>query len=364
MDYLRIFHYKNTDSGMKRTDGKIYTKTGENGTGTLTIDIQDFFSKHAYGILNSKSTRSSRFEEPRAIFIDYFEKLFQSFENFDEYSKKIDVKFFNNLTQAQRKDFLLILFDTQIEEKHCFIILTMEARDGLQLEDDNFNVITDLLPDSGAKLKKAAIIFEEETLHFKNNEEPNNPDENQNIIHHAVVIDRQTPDITSTFVKFLDSFIIPEKPGAVGQILLAVFPNALKKYLKDNFTKKDVTDELRNMFSSELSSDFETVTRHLYNKFLSKEKLEEEQLNVEKLSDKIFKRARRKNPAINMSFTAESRRFSKNIFKDNRGGKNINLIISDASLESGDVVIKNINNKSNSYILEVKKKAVSFERKI
>ena len=100
MNYLRMFHYKNTAMGIKRADGKIYNLSGERQTGILTSEIQDFFQKHTSDILSSKSTRSSRFDEPQSLFIDYFEELFQSFENFDEYSKKLDVKFFNNLTQA------------------------------------------------------------------------------------------------------------------------------------------------------------------------------------------------------------------------------------------------------------------------
>lgn len=42
MQYLRIFHYKNTEKGMEQTAGKIYTTDNVENSGDLSEKIQVF----------------------------------------------------------------------------------------------------------------------------------------------------------------------------------------------------------------------------------------------------------------------------------------------------------------------------------
>ncbi|WP_346349997.1 hypothetical protein [Lactococcus petauri] len=364
MEYLRIFHYKNTELGMKPNAGKIYTTESNDENGVLTEEIQNFFNKHVKDVLESKRTRNSRFKKIDSPFLQYFEGIFDSYDMFDQKSRFLNTRFYNSLTQAQRKDFLLIIFDSSYGEEKCLGVLTMEAKKGLQLSGDILSIINDLLPDSGAKLKKAAIVFERESLTFKKEQEIATGDEEISI-RHAVVIDRQTPDITNHFMDFLNSEIIPDKPTEVTKILLKVFPKVLSKYLMPEFKRKDIQNEIRNMFSTRRDSNFDSITHTLKTKFLSEEKLKEDNIDVDDLSSEVFREAKKQSSAINYSFTAESSRFSKNIIKDLKGGKNINLVISEKSIEEGDVEIKNLEKQDEPYIVvKVKRDAIELEKTI
>lgn len=364
MKYLRIFHYKNTELGMKNTAGKIYTTENIDGSGELSEEIQNFFNKHVKDILESKRTRNSRFKKTDSPFLNHFEGIFDSYNNFDEKSKFLDNRFKKSLTNAQRKDFLLIMFDANIGERKSFGILTMEAKNGVQLSGDILSIINDLLPESGAKLKKAAIVFESESLTFKHGEELE-VEEDEISICHAVVIDRQTPDITNHFIDFLNSEIIPDKPTAVNKILLKVFPKVLNKYLQTGFNQRDIQNEIRNMFSTRSDSSFDSLTQTLSSKFLSEAKLRKANIDVDDLSLEVFEEAKKVSSAINYNFTAESSRFSKKIIKDLNGGKNINLIISKKSISAGDVEIDDLENEKEPYItVKVKRNAISVDETI
>ncbi|WP_407513292.1 nucleoid-associated protein [Lactococcus muris] len=345
---------------MKPSAGKIYTAE----SGALTEEIQKFFNKHVKDILESKRTRNSRFKKIDSPFLQYFEGIFDSYDKFDQKSKLLNTRFYNKLAQAQKKDFLLIIFDSSYEGEKCLGVLTMEAKKGLQLSGDILSIINDLLPDSGAKLKKAAIVFERESLTFKKEQETTVGDDEMSI-RHAVVIDRQTPDITNHFMDFLNSEIIPDKPTEVTKILLRAFPKVLSKYLLPDFKKKDIQNEIRNMFSTRRDSNFDSITHTLKTKFLSEDKLEKDSIDVDDLSLQVFREAKKQSSAITYSFTAESSRFSKNIIKDLKGGKNINLVISEKSIEEGDVKIKNLEKKDEPYIIvEVKRDAIKLEKTI
>lgn len=364
MNYLRIFHFKNKGNGIVCMDGKIYLRNQREDSGLLTADIQDFFERHAESISSSKRIQNIRFKGPKVLFIDYFENLFDSYEKFDFNSKKIAKKFQGDLTNAKRKDFILILFDMQSQHGNSLVILTMEAKEGLQLENDDFNIITDLLPDSTAKLKKAAIIFENETLSYRQELEEQ-PQEDELPIRHAVVIDSQTLEnnINLSFAKFLDSQIIADKPTAVAKILLDVFPKQVKPYLEKGVLKKDIKDELKRMFSTRKISNFKDVTEALIDKkLLSNEKIKNDNLDSETLAQKIFSSARRRNNSINMKFEAEVSRIPKKILVDKRGGKNINVSISEASIRDGYV---DFNDEEDfHYIIKVKRDAVDIKEKV
>ncbi|WP_276414286.1 hypothetical protein [Lactococcus petauri] len=365
MNYLRIFHFENSDKGIKYNSGKIYTINGGDGTEKIIPEIKDYFEGRADEVSKSKRIHSTRFNDPRSIFIEYFERLFDNAESFDKYSQKIAHKFFVNLKNVRRKNFILVMFDTQIEYDNCLVILTMEAKGGLQLDNDDLIIIPELLPDSAAKIKKAVVVFEKESLTFKNGEEEELDDECDELpVRHAVVIDSKgTEDnITLSFVNFLDSTHIPDKPSAVAKILTEVFPKNLKPFLKEGVRTGEVRDEMRIMFSKKRASNFRDLTEELVNKFVSKEKLEDAKHDVESLSDKIFKAARRKNSAINMRFEAEVSRIPKKIFKDTQGGKNINISISESSFKYKDVFL-DTDSEPSKYILKINKDAVTLTEK-
>lgn len=362
MNYLRIFHFGTNEKGINYTSGKIYTVNGGDDTEKIVPEIKDYFEGRAEEVSKSKRIQNTRFNDPRSFFIEYFEKLFDNVDNFDTYSKKIAHKFYVNLKNVKRKNFILVIFDTQIEYDNCLVILTMEASGGVQLEDDDLKIISELLPDSAAKIKKAVIVFEKESLIFKNGDEEKLDDDSDELpVRHAVVIDSRGLDdnITLSFAQFLDSTNIPDKPSAVARILTDVFPKNLKSVLKDGVKKGDVKDEIKIMFSKRRSSNFRELTEALVNKFVSEQKMEEAKLDIEKLSDKIFRAARRKNSAINMKFDAEIARVPKKVFKDNQGGKNINISISESSLTDKDVEY-DPDTESGKYILKINKSAVKL----
>lgn len=363
MKYLRLFHFKNVHGKTNYTKGKIYVADAANENPVLPVQIKDFFERHAEKVLNSNRTQNVRFRNKSSIFLDYMTTLFNSIEDFDKNSVYLAEKFTSSLKNPPKKGFYLIFFDTCINTEECFAILTMEARQGVQVNDDSFDLVEEILPDKEARLKKAAVINRLVSQDFKNGVEPTLEDEDMPI-RHAVLIDSQTNSgdsaISEYFIaNFLDSENLADNPSAVAKILLKSVTNTVYPFLKDGYGKKDVKNSLRTKFSSAQRSSFRDVINHLSD-FLSLEKIESKKLDLESLSELAYDHAKLENKTITKTFTAKVVRIPKTILKDKKDGKSIYLSVSEKSLENHDVVI---DEDEELFVLKVKRELVDYIKK-
>ncbi|WP_413155731.1 hypothetical protein [Enterococcus casseliflavus] len=363
MEYLRLFHFRNQHGKTKYDKGKIYVSRESEDSPILPLEIKNFFEKHATKVLDSNRTQNVRFRNKNAIFLDYMDSLFDSLESFDKNSVYLAEKFATSLKKPPRKSFYLIFFDACIHGDECFAILTMEARQGVQVNDDRFDLVEEILPDKESRLKKAAVIYREYSQIFKSgNELP--VDEDDMPIRHAVLIDSQTNTgdsaISEYFIaNFLDSENMADNPSAVAKILLSSITKTVSPFLKDGYRKKQIKNSLKTKFSSEQKSSFKDVINYLSD-FLSIEKLNTKSLDWDSLSELAYSNAKLENKTITKTFTAKVTRIPKTILKDKKDGKSIYLSVSEKSLENNDVIIKE---DDEYFILKVKRNLVSYTKK-
>lgn len=363
MEYLRLFHFKNEHGKTKYNMGKIYVSDETGNNPVLPTEIKDFFEKHAVKVLDSKRTQNVRFRNKNSIFLDYMDSLFDSIDNFDEKSVFLAEKFAGSLKNPPKKGFYLIFFDVCIHSDECFAILTMEARQGVQVNDNSFDLVEEILPDKESRLKKAAVIFREYGKNFKAGKELSTKDDEMPI-RHAVLIDSQTNTgdsaISEYFIaNFLDSENMADNPGAVAKILLKSISKTVYPYLKDEYGKRDVRAALKTKFSDVQKSSFTDVINYL-EYLISDEKLRKQNIDFENLSDLAYEDAKAINRTITKTFMAKVTRIPKRILKDKRDGKSIYLSVSEKSLENKDVII---GQNDEHFILKVKKELVSYSKK-
>lgn len=363
MEYLRLFHFKNEYGKTKYNKGKIYVSESLGENPVLPLEIKDFFEKHAGKVMDSNRTQNVRFRNKDAIFLDYMDSLFDSLEIFEKNSVHLAEKFSSSLKKPPRKSFYLIFFNTCIHSEECFAILTMEARQGVQVNDDSFDLVEEILPDKESRLKKAAVIYRQYSRDFKTgNELP--VDEDEMPIRHAVLIDSQTNTGDSAIseyfiVNFLDGQNLADNPSAVAKILLDSVTATVYPFLKDGYGKKDVKKSLKTKFSSEQKSSFQDVINHLSN-LISIEKVNAKKLDWESLSELAYDNAKRENKTITKTFTAKVTRIPKTILKDKKDGKSIYLSVSEKSLKNKDVIL---NEEDEYFILKVKRDLVDIVKK-
>lgn len=330
MKNLKIYHFKKKYGQTHYDDGNLYVSDENDEYPVLPSEIIDFFDRHSYKVSDSKRTQNIRFRSPYVQFLQHFEEIFNSIEDFDRHSDLLAEKFKNSLKQPPVKNFYLIFYITIIGRDECLSVLTMEARKGVQVSGKNFNILEEILPDRDSRLKKAAIVYKKESIDFKKEKST----KRQSVfIRHATLIDsRSTSNDVALpeyfFDTFLDGEVVADNPSAVSKIILEAIPDTLSPFLGNNFTKKDVKKHLKTKFSNETKSSFMDVVNGL-EKLLSKEKMEEANYDLEGLSKLAFRNAKNINKTITKTFTAKVTRSPKTIIKDKKDdGKSIKMALS------------------------------------
>lgn len=364
MNLLRLFHFKNEYGKTRYVAGKIYVSKKTQDYSILPEEIILFFEKHAAKVIDSSRTQNVRFKNKNVIFLDYLNSLFDSIDNFDKGSVHLAEKFSTSLKNPPKKDFYLIFFDTVINSDSCFAILTMEARQGVQVNNDSFDLVEEILPDMRARLNKAAIIYRDRSQTFMEDSEPVVKVDGMPI-RHAVLIDSQTnasnSAISEYFIaNFLDCENIADNPNAVAKIITDTIPKVVFPYLKDRYTKKNVKDALRTKFSSKQRSDFKDIINSL-KPLLSDDKIKKNHLDYESLSELAYEAAKKENKTITKTFEAQVIRVPKTVLQDKKGGKSIYFSVSNQSLDSKDVIF---NTKDEDFfVFKVKKDLVKLIEK-
>lgn len=363
MEYLRLFHFKNEYGKTVYNKGKIYVSRELGDNPILPVEINDFFKKHATKVLDSNRTQNVRFRNKNSIFLDYMVSLFDSLNEFDKNSIQLAEKFASSLRKPPQKGFYLIFFNTCIHEDECFAVLTMEARQGVKVNDDSFDLVEEILPDKESRLKKAAVIFREISKTFKDDEEPI-LDEDEMPIRHAVLIDSQSnvgdSAISEYFIaNFLDCENMADNPSAVAKIILSSVTKTVFPFLKEGYGKKQVRNSLKTKFSSEQRSSFSDVINYLSD-MISLEKVSAKNLDWDSLSELAYENAKSENRTMTKTFTAKVTRIPKTVLKDKKDGKSIYLSISEKSIENKDV---SIDEEDELFVIKVNKNLVSYTKK-
>lgn len=364
MKTLKLYHFGNQYGQTHFDSGNLYVSEGASEDyRILPHGIIDFFDEHSCKVSESKRTQNIRFRSSYVQFLQHLEKIFISIEEFDKHTDILAEKFKNSLKRPPVKSFYLIFYVTTIGNDECLSVLTMEARQGIQVKGNEFNILKEILPDRESRLKKAAIVYKKESLDFKKESDQK---EQSIFVRHATLIDsRSTSNDVALpeyfFDTFLDGEVVADNPTAVSKIILDVVPNTVSPFLNKTFTKKDVTRHLKTKFSNETKSSFIDILNGIED-FLSKEKMNEANHDLESLSELAFSNARNTNKTITKTFVAKVTRSPKTIIKDKKDdGKSIRMAISKKSLDNRDVLIDQKKDKT-FHIIKVKKSLVEISK--
>ncbi|EME8153033.1 hypothetical protein MM787_002622 [Enterococcus faecium] len=242
----------------------------------------------------------------------------------------------------------------------------MEARNGIQVNGEGFNILKEILPDKDARLKKAALVLKKESIDFKLGKEViEEIDGEKKFIRHATIIESRSTnkDVALSeyfFNKFLDGEVVADNPTAVSKILKSVIPNTVKPFLSEQSSVKDIKRFLKTKFSTETKSTFFDIISGV-EKYLSKEKMEEMNYDIHSLSDLAFENALEKNQTMTKTFVAKYKVIPKTTIKDNQDdGRSIKISISKQSIDNQDVFIDKITDDT-FHILKIKKSLVTIK---
>lgn len=366
MKILKLYHFK-TKFGQTHYDkGNIYLSQEKENYIKLPIEIITFFDNHSKNVSESKKTQNIRFRTPYVEFLTHVNSIFNSIENFDEHTDFLADKFKNSMKRPPSKNFYLIFYITEVNNSECLSILTMEARNGIQVNGEGFNILKEILPDKDARLKKAALVLKKESIDFKLGKEViEEIDGEKKFIRHATIIESRSTnkDVALSeyfFNKFLDGEVVADNPTAVSKILKSVIPNTVKPFLSEQSSVKDIKRFLKTKFSTETKSTFFDIISGV-EKYLSKEKMEEMNYDIHSLSDLAFENALEKNQTMTKTFVAKYKVIPKTTIKDNQDdGRSIKISISKQSIDNQDVFIDKITDDT-FHILKIKKSLVTIK---
>lgn len=305
LGYLRLFHFNKDEKDISIDSGEVLKGSTLEET-TLGKSIENFFFDHAINCNDDKNIQNFRFQNKFSQIIQNTIHSFNSIDDFTEHSKLIAEKLKNSLsTNTMKNDFYLIIFTTKISDEDCLCIFRMEANIGIQVSENfTLNTLERMLPDKKSRLQKAAILFKKNITDFYENKEVVG-EERSNI--HSRIIDRVDPGISGYFFRnFLDSERVIDNPETSAQNAIDSIVKVSLNYLNVGISKKDIETKLKQDLSVEKTTSFESLT-NVISDFLSEEKLNNDNLDIEKLANKAYLKAKEENNTVIQTFDARVR---------------------------------------------------------
>lgn len=303
--YLRLFYFHKDGNTILNDDGEVLTGSGAENS-TIGETVENFFYDHAIRCNDDQKIQNFRFQNRTSQIIRNTLNSFGSINKFEEHSSYIADKMSSSLSNnTMRNNFYLVIFSTKLENRDCLCIFRMEANIGVQVtERITLKTLERMLPDKKSRLQKAAIIFKEETNNFYRQNEPENSERE---LIHSKIIDRVDPGISGYFFRnFLDSYRVLDNPESSAQLAIDSISFVTEHYLCEGITKKDVEDRLRKELSVQKETSYNALVGVISSQ-LDETKLNDADLDSERLSREIYKYAKSQNNTAIQTFEAKYR---------------------------------------------------------
>ncbi|HBJ9774194.1 TPA: hypothetical protein LES06_002898 [Listeria monocytogenes] len=170
----------------------------------------------------------------------------------------------------------------------------MDAKDGIQYINDEFDIKSNMLPDLGNQLQKCSFIYKTRIEKFELN--------NENEGFHLKVLDKQTENISNYFINLMSSAVVPNDQ-TMSRLAKSFVKKGLKKYANSEKDIENIGNEIESILSRRKKVSIQGIVDEL-SPFVSNKKLEEDGLTLNGLSNEIFGLMLQKNPSAQGEFTA------------------------------------------------------------
>ncbi|HEM5084762.1 TPA: hypothetical protein U1247_000676 [Streptococcus suis] len=351
---LRLFHFSKDEIDVNVEQGIVFDNNYDNFSDiSEDIDIRVLSSK------DDRNVKNFRFRRPTSELVTSISEIFESRDNFERYSQIIADRFKESIGRRFQKDFYLVVFVTHLDSEDLLFIAKLETNTAIQVSDQNtLTTLKNVLPDSKSRLHKAAVIYKERTIDFKENREEVGRERDY---VHSRVLDRSDENISEYFLsQFLESDPVIDNPEAAAKIAVDSILNVTKPYLLTQYKPENVDEKLRLFLSEKQSTSFEGLIGQVSN-FIDFDN-PDRPIDAEKLATEAYELAKWKNNTVLQTFEAKFQRPPRKTFIsiDQNGDKKFKISYY-ISLESQDIV--SWEEDENYKILKIDKDLLPIEER-
>lgn len=229
-------------------------------------------------------------------------KAFGGISDFEEATDSFSYELSKNIHSSVKEDFLLVFIEYTFDNGNATVemqetilsILKMDAKDGIQYINDEFDIKSNMLPDLGNQLQKCSFIYRTRIENFDLN--------NKNEGFHLKVLDKQSENVSNYFINLMNSAVVPNDQ-IMSNLARSFVKKGLKKYANSEKDVENIGNELESILSRRKKVSIKGIVDEL-SPFVSDAKLENEGLTLKGVSDEIFGLILQKNPSAQGEFIA------------------------------------------------------------
>lgn len=266
-------------------------------------EVHEFFKKHIYQSINNKKAKDVRFRSERSrTFIDCVNCFNETM--FSESSKNIAENLATNIHSNVTSNFHLIItllemnegdnvdLEVEVDEEYILSIIKMETNHGIQMEQNEFIIQPNMLPDLGNQLQKGSFVIKS----FVENYEENN----QGTKFHSRILDKQDRAISNYFMNLMGSTVVADD-GESSKLAQQFISKNVKKYVASEGERVAVDRTLGSIFSRRERTSVGAIVTQL-EQYVNDDTLERAGYTIDGLSNEIFNQMRQRNPSVRNEF--------------------------------------------------------------
>jgi hypothetical protein len=324
---------------------------------SLDDRVHDFFKEHIYNSLIHKNTKEVRFKINNTDTVNNCQACFNE-ETFADSSRNIAGSLATNIHSNVTNNFHLIIAVYQVDTDDWFLdnnenvlaILKMETNQGVQMENGEFRIQPNMLPDLGNQLQKCAFVIKSFVENFEDN--------NQNLGYHSRILDKQDTTVSNYFMNLLDSAVVADD-GESSKLAQQFISKNVKKYVETEQDQVNVDRNLGIIFSRRNRTSIDAIVTEL-ERHISLEKLEQAGLTIDGLSDDILLKIRQKNPSARNEFESIPYKPAKLILKND--DHSVMISIEKALIEDDIIEIQGPQDINRNYTIKIPENLVTSDQ--
>lgn len=282
----------------------------------IELKVDSFFKKHIIKSIGNINSKSARFRSNDSDIFNPCRNCFSE-ESFDGSAVKIADHLKQNMHYTVKKPFILIVLIYQFSEEansevandQILSIMKMEMNEGIQMNNNEFLIQPNMLPDLGNNLQKCAFIFKSRIDEF----DENNKEEG----YHLRILDRQDKTISTYFINLMNSVLVADDE-VMSRLAQRCVRKMARKYTDSEKSFEAVEKKLNIIMSQRKKTSINSIVTEIY-PLLSKGIIDKYGSDEENLAQETFDLIRKINPSAVSTFTSQPTNGEKYILNsDNR----------------------------------------------
>lgn len=320
--------------------------------------VDHFFKKHILNSVTNTNSKSARFRSSKSEIYSSCLECFSK-DKFDEAARSIADILKDSMHYSVKNSFLLIIlnyqFDRDIPElnsegkEEILAIMKMEMNEGIQMNDNKFQIQPNMLPDLGNNLQKCSFIYKSRAMMF----EENNIDDG----FHLRILDKQDKTISNYFISLMNSVLVADDE-VMSRLAQRFIRKKARAYTDSEASFEKVEKRINIIMSQRKKTSVRSIITEIY-PYFSTEILAKKGDDEDSITEDTFELMLQSNPSAVSSFISQPTDGKKYMLSnDNRS---IWVSIEQGLIDEKTVKVDE-NSSSRSIKLEIPKKMVKIKR--